>query len=67
MVVAAAVVATELGVVQLGAEVFGAGLVVGALLGAQQMVQPSLTTETSLLHVKFEPAATATPFGPVLP
>ena len=55
-----------------GGEVVGE-LVVGAEVGgaeeptAQQMVQPSFVTEKSLRHVNVEPAATATPLGPVLP
>ena len=60
-----------------GELVVGADVVGDAELGArevgaeepaaQQMVQPSFVTEPSLRHVNVEPAATATPLGPVLP
>ena len=45
-----------------GLDVVGAGVVAD-----QQMVQPARVTELSLRHVKTEPAATATPLGPVRP
>ena len=51
----------------------GAGADGGAIVNGgggvadQQMVQPARVTELSLRHVKTEPAATATPLGPVRP
>ena len=50
-----------------GAEVVGGGVGGAEEPTAQQMVQPSFVTEKSLRHVNVEPAATATPLGPVLP
>ena len=54
-----------------GAEVVGEAELGAREVGAeepaaQQMVQPSFVTEPSLRHVNVEPAATATPLGPVL-
>ena len=65
-------VGVAVGVEVAGELVVGADVVGDAELGAkepaaQQMVQPSFVTEPSLRHVNVEPAATATPLGPVLP
>ena len=43
------------------------GAVVGALLAAQQMIQPLWFTEKSLCQLKLEPTLTALSLGPVLP
>ena len=64
-------VGVAVGVEVAGELVVGADVVGDAELGAkepaaQQMVQPSFVTEPSLRHVNVEPAATATPLGPVL-